>query len=666
MVASEGYLNPLARLREEQRRALEQLLPDVEALPPPDSPLQWELRDCDPPPAARSPVTIAEARQMIRDEIDAYLKLERPEHMLLVRAAAGLGKTTLGVRTAELCATRGRRVAYVMPRHDFFGDLLAIAEHPRQWYEWLPRQDGDEAHPHTCDYAEIINGSWLARGYKGMDFCSRICGWDFVNNKCVYHAQKNKREPILAIQHQHLVLGHPADFSVVIGDENPMGSFMHEWRIPARHVMLTGLQYEDPLAELLYTLRNLCDNDKPLSGPALLAALGGADSVGKTAADNYYPPSLLSSPSIHHAHEAERIDYGHLPHLLGLLKRETAEALAGREYAARIWAGRGELTLLLRRDPAMLTGRKRPGHVIWLDATGAEHIYAELFGRPVKVVDPPVKMAGEIIVVADRANGKRTLSDEAGAPEPKFDDVRRIVERVVADGAFQQPGLITFQSLLKADWLQELQTANFYGARGTNRMEGCDVLFVAGAPLPPKSSLQKDAAMIYFRRMRPFNAPWTAQWVTYQFQDDAGRGRMYPAGGYWADPDMQALVWQYREAEILQSAHRARPLHRDVPVYLLVNVPIPELPVSQVITSRDILGVPGGADINLWLRFIDWVDGRESVTVSEIEEGMGMNWRTAAKYFESLGWEIGYVKSGGRGRPRAIATRKKELTAPTV
>src|SRR5690606_24508854 len=106
---------------------------------------------------------------MIWQEMMDYAQLVQPQHILLIKAVPGVGKTTAAVRLAEELAAQGRRVLYAAPRHDFIHDLRAIAKTPQMIYEWLPRQEGDQHKPETCCHTEAIN-RWLHRGYEGIDF----------------------------------------------------------------------------------------------------------------------------------------------------------------------------------------------------------------------------------------------------------------------------------------------------------------------------------------------------------------------------------------------------------------------------------------------------------------------------------------------------------------
>src|SRR3990167_3121951 len=145
------------------------------------------LKECPPPAWMPAIGNAMDARTTIDAAITEYLAEPWPNHILLVRAMPGTGKTTIAVAIAEGLAAEGRRVAYAGPRHDFFYDLMDKAAMPEAWYEWLPRQQGDADNaierPQTCLYTEQIN-KWLYRGYDGMSFCSGVCGWSYVQKKC--------------------------------------------------------------------------------------------------------------------------------------------------------------------------------------------------------------------------------------------------------------------------------------------------------------------------------------------------------------------------------------------------------------------------------------------------------------------------------------------------
>jgi len=145
-----------------------------------------------------------------------------------------------------------------------------------------------------------------------------------------------------------------------------------------------------------------------------------------------------------------------------------------------------------------------------------------------------------------------------------------------------------------------------------------------------------------------------------------GTGPASATSGYWADPDLAALLWSYREAEIIQAAHRARPINHPVDIWLLTNIPIWELPPDELLTMREILAAPEGVNVFEWDKFV--------IAVAELCRDFGMATKeaimevaqlsgpTASKYMDLLeaggGWERAIVPSQGPGRPaRAISQR---------
>ena len=633
---------------------------DTEPVAPVEEPSYlagWKrgVKVIEPPKRAQiKPMSLAEARALIEYEMDEYAALVNPPHMLLVKAQPGVGKTHSGVRRAEKNAAQGRRTLFLAPRHDFIHDLRAIADNRLMIYEWLPRQAGNEYKEETCRHTEQIS-TWLHRGYEAIDFCKGVCGWDYIG-KCPYHAQKNRTEPIVMGQHAHLTSGHPLDFDFVIGDESPMSSMLFQWLIPSRWILPPNMDLTEPIAGILHEFTKLAENNMALSGPALIKVLGGAGHVLDSCRSFVLPATAVAiAPDVHVAGDADKAPFFHLPHLLPLLQREAEAAAAGREYPHRIIVENGNLMLLLRKS----ISPKMPAHVIWLDATGNEHLYREMFDRPIKVVDPVVEMRGRIIQVADRANGKATLIQD-GAPTDKATQLDKQVAQIISRNELKNPGIVSFQAL-EARFV-DMRFLNFYGARGTNVAQDVDGLIVAGTPQPSLFELERQARMVFFDRMMPFDVKWTLKDIAYDYIASDGQGRAYNASGFWHDADLEAVLWQYREAELIQAIHRSRLTVRDVTVWLLSNLPLTDLPVSELISIAELMGAPAGVDLYLWQRFVELAETTGSITSTEAARDLSIDRDTARKYVDLLktmpGWTDGAVKiKRGRGQPPKMAMK---------
>lgn len=608
-------------------------------------------------------VELDDARRIIQDAMREYAALSEPEHILLIKAQPGVGKTHAGVRLAESLAMEGRRVLYAAPRHDFITDLRAIATNPANIYEWLPRQAGSETKDETCRHTEKIN-IWLHRGYEAMDFCSQVCGWDYVKI-CPYHVQKKRPEPIIMCQHQHLTSGHPLTFDFVIGDESPLATFQHQWIIPGRWLMPAGMSHDEPLTEILHELSKLTESKTVLSGAALLKVLGGADHV-LAACSNFSMPAtaVAIAPSLHQPEDADKAAYFHLPQLVPLLAREAQAAKNGKEYPHRIVVENGNLMLMLRRD----VNATIPRHVVWLDATGNEHLYREIFKRTVQVIQPNIRMAGRVIQVTDRANGKASLvkdGKETGKARQLIEQINQIVEK----NDLQNAGLVTFQEFSGRAEFSHLNPLHFFAARGSNVQQQVDGLIVAGTPQPSLLDIDKQARMLFFERMTPFNLKWTLRDIPYHFVDSNGKGRAYPTSGFWHDADLSAVLWQYREAELLQAVHRSRLVVRPVTVWLLSNLPIWELPPRALYSIHDINEAPPGVDPWLWPQVMKIANLRSAetgcVTTHDLMKALSIDARTARKYIDLLSaqpqWTAAAAPRQAAGRPIKAAQRIKYI-----
>jgi len=604
-------------------------------------------------------LTVPLAREAIRRELREYMDIPNPEHMLLVRVTPGVGKTTAAVALAEELAAEGKRVLYAAPRRNFYTDIQQIAKHPQHWYQWNPRHAGDDTHTATCAYADDM-ASWLHRGYRATNFCLDVCGAAYMHTQCVWHAQKQRKEPIIFGQHQHVILGHPMAFDVIIGDESPIAAFLRLWRIPAKHIAPDDVNNPE-IAEMLARLVQVALTAKtPLEGEALLRAIGGAFTVRRICATMAHqrdeliePPELVSPVQAHSA------PFAYLPALCRELMREADMAMHGAEYIPRVIAFGGQLHLVLRHP----MNEKMPAHVIWLDATGNEHLYEASFGRPVRVVAPQVELQGKVFQVWDRSNGVGQLYDYTKdlAPTANASQLISQIARIQRVGKYKRMGIITHKRLrerIETEFPHAL-VGHFGGSRGTNEFEQCDGLVVAGTPMPPASEMEAFAKMIYYDRGEPFNTDWTNDEVAY-----AGQPWSHLLAGYWSDADMSAVLWQHREAELIQAAHRIRLSTRDADLWLLTSVPLRELPPTRLLTVRDLFGAPPRINPYVWQAVVDLATERMKasepiLTAPDVALAIDCDGKTARKYLNLLvlhypGWEHTTITQRNGRPPMAL------------
>jgi DNA polymerase III delta prime subunit len=623
-------------------------------------------------------VSIKEAQTEIWQAMTDYLATNNPAHILLVKAPPGVGKTTLAVQLAEQRAEHSTgRVLYAGPRHEFFGDVMAIAQHPDWWYEWLPRQEGSDTRTETCRYACQIN-TWIARGYAAQDFCENhlICGPAYAYNVCPWHQQKQRPEPILFVQHQHVV-AHPLlqQADLLIGDELPLSAFLSQsgplpgMLIERDDVVIDALD-EGQFRDMLRVLRGLIDTlraekrTQPIGGPELLHALGGAQYVQVVCEGATIPLACLQ-PYITRPEQADEVPLNYLGILLRLLKREVAAYLAGIDYPPRVIISQRGLTLLWRQ----WLSQDAPRHIIWLDATGNEQVYEEMFQRPIQAIAPNVRLQGKVYQIWNSLNTKATLTNKSGSAPlkgtSKTNNLARQVRRIVDTYQYTCPALISYRGLLSLfSFIPDTRKAYFYAARGTNRLQGCDALIVVGTPAPG-GDIEHTAAMLFQERMIRFRATWQ--------EIDAGFVGTYysiPVANYHADADLAALMYQHREAEILQAAHRARPIRHPVDIWLLTNLPIDQLPPDELLTVNDLFDVPwhlnesgmreyASVDPYHWGQVLHIAEERSAavglVTSKDIAAAIGCSAKSARTYIRALVEHCNYMEvkltAEGRGRP---------------
>ncbi len=681
------------------RAAREGVIPSPPPVDTPrDEPQAWEgeplaLAPIRLPPercryTEKGVVGLGEAREMVWDAMMEYLETPHPDHILLINAPPGTGKTVAAVRLAAKAAGRGR-VGFAVQNHRAVETLhdiaVAFGVDWGRWYEWQPRRDkeGENGEPVTCPKASLMD-AWLSRGGESYQVCIGLCGREtFRGRLCYYLAQRNREARVWVIQHAHTALSHPLmeTFSLLIGDENPIGAFLRRWVIPARFIIPKTMGKSQPdLLRLLLATKQVIQSPLPrgraFSELVAEAMRGTVRDVADIAGGFRFPANAsLALETPHTPEDITNADYFYLPTYLSLLAREARRIARGGRAISRIWAenlphgGRG-LALYIRHSPPSTL----PEHIVWLDATGNPRVYEALFHRKVKVAHPRVRMRGRIYQVVNRLNNASAVyrtervdggEDESDNGERETVMLRRagrqmldLVEHIAREKKLSDFGVVTFKSVLPQlppDW----PALHFYAARGSNALGGKPV-FILGTPQPPLEHVLRTAAQLYSGRDEPFNATWSRRVRPYRLSDnflhEAG-GWGYPVSGYWGDPDLQAVLEMYREEELLHAVHRARLLSHDVDVYLLSNLPLPGLPV-HLVWMHDLLTSPDGVNRWKWARLLHFVEGREVITVRMVTEALGVSRTTARRYLlklvETGEWEIESVGRRGRGRQTTV------------
>jgi hypothetical protein len=626
----------------------------------------------EPPPTRTTYVSIEEVETKMMQSIRAYTA--KPDGILVLKTPPGVGKTRLAVQFAEELAMRGLRIGFFSARRDMFETLLKMASHPDLWYQWQPRHSGDAEHQQTCNHTDRIK-AWMEHGHKGRDFCTQVCGWEYMQSRgrferagCIYHAQRHRPERIIVGQHENLFLGHALmdQLSLLIVDESPLDKFTYDMVVDARHILPPDMDRTDPLTHLLYDLQGLAEQGKSLENRALLDALGGACHVSKALEDRTIQEGVLvTRPPIRDPDDVERVPYAHVPQLIKLLQDEAEMALSGIDYNHHVTIENGKLVLQLRRD----IYEHVPKSIIVLDATANKHLYERVWRRKIMLEEAHVKPKGRIFQVTSRANGAAALM--WGDSEHTREQLRRQIEYITQKYGYKKVGVITFKQI-EHDFPADV-TGHFGGVRGSNDFVGCDALIVIGTYQPPPSAILRKARGLYYDRKEAFNGKarheggaWGVQLRPYEYCGADGKGRAYPVTSYWGDADLEALMWQVRDAEMIQVVHRSRINRRsDVDVWLFSNLPLEGVPPTELLDTQALLDAPSGVNIYRWNEFGQFVEQTYEtqgyVLSTDVRDGIQVERETATKWMKKLlesgEWRRASGPARGRGKPPLCIVR---------
>lgn len=685
--AIEQFMAELLATRDEVASA-DWSLPNERALPPliPNNRLIWRDDERVEPDA---PISL----DMLRDDLPEviYDHIDGGTNTLLIRVAAGAGKTHAAVNAVQRAARNGLRILWCAPRHNMSVDISKVDGYDDQlWYHWLPMQiDNEDESRTTCRYAPYQH-EWLKKGYPSYTLCEQVCAFDGHINQCKFRKQHKEKAPIIFARHQHLASGLALNgFDAVVIDESPLSVFATPRLIRTGDIRVEGAS--GPVRDLLDRIHQIAAAEPvvPIGGRLLFDKIGFfLNQIFDIQEVANIPHMLPQVPNTGGDPKA----VADVPHffIFDLLKIAAVEIEAYNngwdKWCERIKVGKNGLTLIQKANK----WDNLPRCIVSLDATGKQAIYESILDNPVTVYNPQIKRVGSIRQITCRQNGVSILRKTAdmwrGGKLINRGELTNQGNQLLAQCqqiASRYTGrvaIITHLSIRShfEDVFGPTNVSHFYGNRGSNAFQDCECLIVAGNPEPPQDAVVNIASAINPDRTETFT-PVESDWSDRPIYVDAERpfnitsdayaiyNQKTPyraVKGFWEDTDLQLVHEQLREAELVQVLHRGRPNMRECDVWLLTSTPTDE-PLDEVMDTLPF--TPTGIDWKTWQVLAPWLDEKaeqgEHVTMQDLATASGKSVKTVKnkKWIESIVewckpmWRIGMVHNpDSRKRTKAL------------
>ena len=281
--------------------------------------------------------------------------------------------------------------------------------------------------------------------------------------------------------------------------------------------------------------------------------------------------------------------------LLRVLQREFELYQTDQPYNSQLTLTRANLPLVrlnLRRS--IEVPKNTP--VLLLDGQGDAKLLSMLLKRDVSTWDEAPTPDADILQILDGAYGKQSLwNGKAKEPTSSF---WRLWDKVVKPLVNTTPAgtlIVTWKVI--ADHLRGMQedgelnatiAIEHYGnAEGSNEYENRQQVILLGTPQVSPSDLEEMAQGLFVDEV-PISLEVEVVWKPYRYLDTDGSGYQAQVRQY-VDERVELLARMSRENELVQCAHRIRPmLTPGKHIVLLTNLPVEELPPTRLATVDEL------------------------------------------------------------------------------
>jgi len=581
-----------------------------------------------PPPAAPQEhlyESIDELRPVIYEKIEEYLAdcEARPAKQyppFIVIAPPGSGKTT---QAYHFIAKSGKRSLMVSPQYRLYNNIPE--EYTQDWIRIMGRHGGVQVKGEAkrigpnCSKPTIVK-KFGDRNYNVFQKVCERCE-EFINQQCVYFNQFKDRNHNWFIQQPTFV--HKAkniipQFDYIFMDESSLSSYIDTQVITRSMVQDVQIflkklmefwdhwanDEESRQAEFLLAFLNVflaLMNDKllpsSLSGGLLYQHMN-LRYQSMFSSDNGYPETfesliaeidsgwrdaLNTKTDLDLDIPEDALPYNFLPGLFNVLDEEIHHAQSPDVISS----------LVLKKDPvnpkALLSMKYDPPPLsrptVVLDATAKAEVYRRIFNHSVRIFAPKLSYNNPIVQLYSVYGGVTSLASSKQQMKNMLEGLKELLKKepatlIVCKERFEK-------RIRKMGLPKEAQITHFYGSRGSNDYQSAKQVVIFGAPGWNKETLFAYAAALY-----PGEELSSKQWFPlrqYHGTNKAIRMREY------VDPRVQMLYEMSVIDEIIQALNRIRPLiFGDKMIYLMTNVVIPGLPISQFMSLNELRNTSRG------------------------------------------------------------------------
>jgi hypothetical protein len=520
--------------------------------------------------------------------------LKNPSAVFLSSGPPGIGKTHLMLRLGRFL-----RMAVFTPRTDEFdklvgdlrgeldADLLARAT---KVAACLP--DGEavdsqrvviiKPRHEICDEAASLplftQLEKMEQAHLGESrVCQRCPRYEQRSTACSYYKQFDLEKPSTVVAASAWLrlprfLQLVRNAHLIVMDEDPLDYAIEEIKMDTRGLKKARRLIQNHLSAFAEPVVHLLDAIETAAGEPELTVFRVPD--GKALAKQIQPDSFKAAYlRVEASAEASSLPPIPVPRILSAV-------LAVDGKRANLIVGAGEVRWRRFRPFPV----KKP--VVILDATGDKCLYQQIFpGREIEVDEATARLVASVWQICDERLPKKTLDYDHKLNEMK--GIVMALHRTRTASYGDGFGVIARKDVLERMALPaSIQTAHYWGQRGTRDFENCHTLVLVGVAEPNFKDIELQADQLFGRslsrdqieKLRSYECP-------------SGHKNMSWASMVWTydDPNLRAFYERAREGEMLQAAFRIRPLEgKHKLVVVLSNLPLSGLPPTELMSLFDL------------------------------------------------------------------------------